>query len=137
MIATVRALIDRGAVLDVLGLGTLDNSAQANLTLNMLAAISEFERQIISERTKAKLAQKKADGAKLGRPVKVDNAELKARAKDLLASGSSWRNTAKALDISLSTLQRMMKQQPQKQRPETAPLAVEHHFFQYVTWNAE
>ncbi|BBL60731.1 recombinase family protein [Methylomonas koyamae] len=109
VIATVRALIDRGAVLDVLGLGTLDNSAQANLTLNMLAAISEFERQIISERTKAKLAQKKADGAKLGRPVKVDNAELKARAKDLLASGSSWRNTAKALDISLSTLQRMMK----------------------------
>ena len=109
VIETVRNFTTRGITLVVLGLGTLDNSAQSNLTLNMLAAISEFERAIISERTKSKLAQLKADGVKLGRPVKVDSAELKAKAKTLLDGGMSWRKTAKEIGVSLSTLQRMMK----------------------------
>jgi putative DNA-invertase from lambdoid prophage Rac len=109
VITTVRALVDRGITLVVLGLGTLDNSAQSTLTLNMLAAISQFERQIISERTKAKLDQLRADGVKLGRPVKKDDQELRARAQELFDAGTSWRATAKQLNVSLSTLQRMMK----------------------------
>lgn len=84
----------------------LESSAQANLTLNMLAAISEFERQIISERTKAKLQQMKAEGVKLGRPVKVDDETLRAKAQELFKNGVSWRGTAKELGVSLSTLQR-------------------------------
>ena len=75
----------------------------------MLAAISEFERQIISERTKSKLDQLKRDGVKLGRPVKVGNDELKSKAKDLITGGLSWRKTAAELNVSLSTIQRMMK----------------------------
>jgi putative DNA-invertase from lambdoid prophage Rac len=75
----------------------------------MLAAISEFERSIISERTKAKLDQLKADGIKLGRPVKHTDESLKAQADELFKGGSSWRATAKTLGMSLSTLQRMMK----------------------------
>ena len=51
VIATVKELAAAGIALEVLGLGKLDRSAQSQLTLNMLAAISEFERQIISERT--------------------------------------------------------------------------------------
>jgi putative DNA-invertase from lambdoid prophage Rac len=109
VIETVRNFTSRGITLVVLGLGTLDNSAQSNLTLNMLAAISEFERAIISERTKSKLAQLKADGVKLGRPAKVDSTELKTKAKTLLDGGTSWRKTAKAIGVSLSTLQRMLK----------------------------
>ncbi len=109
VITTVRNLTDRGVTLVVLGLGTLDNSAQSNLTLNMLAAISEFERQIISERTKSKLEQLKRDGVKLGRPVKVGNDELKSNARDLITGGLSWRKTAAELNVSLSTIQRIMK----------------------------
>jgi putative DNA-invertase from lambdoid prophage Rac len=109
VITTVRDLTERGIKLVVLGLGTLDNSAQSNLTLNMLAAISEFERQIISERTKSKLDQLKRDGVKLGRPVKVGNDELKTKAKNLITGGLSLRKTAAELNVSLSTIQRMMK----------------------------
>jgi putative DNA-invertase from lambdoid prophage Rac len=109
VIATVRNLTDRGITLVVLGLGTLDNSAQSNLTLNMLAAISEFERQIIGERTKAKLDQLKSEGKKLGRPVKVSNDELKAKTQELIAGGLSWRKTAAQVGVSLSTVQRIMK----------------------------
>ena len=109
VITTVRDLTERGIKLVVLGLGTLDNSAQSNLTLNILAAISEFERQIISERTKSKLDQLKRDGVKLGRPVKVGNDELRTKAKDLITGGLSLRKTAAELNVSLSTIQRIMK----------------------------
>lgn len=108
VVATVQQLTDKGVSLDVLGLGRLDNSAQSRLTLNMLAAISQFEREIIGERTKAKLAQLKADGVKLGRPVKVTSEQLKARALGLREAGTSMRATAKELGIALSTLQRLL-----------------------------
>ncbi|HET7833196.1 MAG TPA: recombinase family protein [Gallionella sp.] len=109
VIATIEALIARGVSVIVLGLGVLDSSPTSRLTLTMLAAISQFERELIGERTKAALAVKKANGVKLGRPVKITDEALKAKAKELLDAGTSWRKTAKELDISLSTLQRMMK----------------------------
>jgi len=109
VITTIEALTQRGVAVVVLGLGVLDNSPQSKLTLTMLAAISQFERELISERTKAKLAQLKADGVKLGRPVKSDDEALRERAKTLFASGLSWRKVAAELDVALSTLQRLMK----------------------------
>ena len=109
VIATIENLIDRGVAVVVLGLGTLDKSPQSRLTLTMLAAISQFEREMISERTKAKLAQMKADGMRLGRPVKCDNAALKEKATQLFSTGLSWRKVAVELDIALSTLQRLMR----------------------------
>ena len=109
VIATIRDLTERGVAIVILGLGTLDRTPQAKLTLAMLAAISEYERDLISERTKAKLAQLKADGKKLGRPVKVTDDALREKAEALFAQNLSWRKVAAELGIALSTLQRMMK----------------------------
>lgn len=109
VIATIRDLTERGVAIVILGLGTLDRTPQAKLTLAMLAAISEYERDLISERTKAKLAQLKADGKKLGRPVKVTDDALREKAKALFAQNLSWRKVAAELGVALSTLQRMMK----------------------------
>lgn len=109
VVATVEALIARGVSIVVIGLGVLDQSPTSRLTLTMLAAVSQFEKELISERTKAKLAQKKADGFKLGRPAKVDDAALKAKAEGLFSEGMSWRKVAGELNIALSTLQRLMK----------------------------
>ena len=108
VIHTVRSLADRGIALDVLGLGKLDGSPQSTLTLNMLAAISQFEREMISERTKSKLALLKLDGVKLGRPSKANSTELKNRAIELRASGLSYRKTAIELRVAVSTLQRLL-----------------------------
>ncbi|MDI3512772.1 MAG: putative DNA-invertase from lambdoid prophage Rac [Rhodocyclaceae bacterium] len=105
----IRDLTERGVAIVILGLGTLDRTPQAKLTLAMLAAISEYERDLISERTKAKLAQLKADGKKLGRPVKVTDDALREKAEALFAQNLSWRKVAAELGIALSTLQRMMK----------------------------
>ncbi|MDP1870309.1 MAG: recombinase family protein [Gallionella sp.] len=110
VITTIDTLVARGVSVVVLGLGVLDGSPTSRLTLTMLAAISEFERKLIGERTKEALAIKKANGVQLGRPKKIDNADLKAQAIALLNEQRlSWRKTAAQLDISLSTLQRLVK----------------------------
>ena len=109
VITTIDNLIARGVSVNVLGLGVLDNTPQSRLTLTMLSAISEFERGLISERTKAKLRQMKADGIRLGRPVKISDETLKTKALSLFSEGKSWRKVARELNIALSTLQRMMK----------------------------
>lgn len=111
VISTIENLTGMGVSVVVLGLGVLDQSPQSRLTLTMLAAISQFERELISERTKAKLAQLKAEGVKLGRPVKIDDVALRARADELFGQGLSWRKVANELGVALSTLQRLMKSQ--------------------------
>ena len=44
---------------------------------NMLATFSQFERRLISQRTKEALAVKKAEGARLGRPPTMPQAVVK------------------------------------------------------------
>ena len=109
VITTIQKLIGKGVSVAVLGLGVLDGSPQSNLTMTMLIAISSFERELISERTKAKLSQMRAEGIRLGRPRKVDDETLRARATELFGQGLSWRRVANETNIALSTLQRLMK----------------------------
>ena len=112
VISTIDSLIKRGVSVTVLGLGVLDNTPQSRLTLTMLSAISEFERGLISERTKAKLAQLKQEGVKLGRPAKINDQVLRERAVELFGQGLSWRKVAAETGVALSTLQGLMKAQP-------------------------
>ena len=62
----------------------MDNPHASKLTLHILAAVAEHEREAISERTKAALAAAKARGAQLGTPdaagaVKRMHAALRAK----------------------------------------------------------
>lgn len=57
-------------------------TAAGKLMFRMLAVLAEFERDIISERTKAALAVRKAQGVKLGSPrPRAGGAVLTARAR--------------------------------------------------------
>lgn len=67
--ATVETLADRGIRIHCLALGGVDlTSAAGRMTMQVLNAVAEFERDLLIERTQAGIARAKAEGKTLGRP---------------------------------------------------------------------
>lgn len=79
-------------------------TASGRLMFHVLGALAEFERSLISERTRAGLAAAKLRGAKLGRPPKL-NARQVRRAIHCLQS-CSLRRVARRFAVSPLTLKR-------------------------------
>ena len=79
----VRATVDRLAVLGVrvhcLALGGADLTSPAGrMTMGVIAAVAEFERDLLIERTQSGLARAKSQGKTLGRPPSLGDAAIKA-----------------------------------------------------------
>ena len=70
--------------------------------------MAEFERELIKERTALKRAASRANGAKFGRPRKVDDAEHIATARRMKADGHTAKDVAKYLGVSRATLYRYL-----------------------------
>ncbi len=80
LINTVHDLTARGVGLKVLtghGAAIDTTSAAGKLVFGIFAALAEFERELISERTVAGLASARARGRKGGRPFKMTAAKLR------------------------------------------------------------
>jgi DNA invertase Pin-like site-specific DNA recombinase len=69
--------------------------AMSRLLVTMLAAVAEFERDLIRERTRLGMAKAKAAGKRVGRPGGPRPAH--ADVARLRAAGRSWREIAAAL----------------------------------------
>ena len=107
----VETLKARGAGLHILtGAGaSMDTSKpEGRLLFGVLASVAEFERELIRERTTAGIKAARRRGAKFGRPLKLSPDRLDMAAQ-LLSSGRQWREVAKALDVSTSTLREGLK----------------------------
>lgn len=101
---TVRFFVERGIRLVVLQLGNLDLTSPAGeLMVKVLAAIADFERDLIIERTQAGQARARAAGKHMGRPSKTtekDREEIRRR----LTEGESVSSVARAFGISRGTV---------------------------------
>lgn len=82
------------------------SDSMSNLLFNILGSFAEFERELMLERQREGIAKAKEDGKYKGRIKKIDDSEIIAA---MNKEGASFRKVAKELDISLSTVQRAMK----------------------------
>jgi putative DNA-invertase from lambdoid prophage Rac len=79
------------------------STAAGRLQRNMLAALSEFERELILERTQAGIARARAAGKRFGRPPKYSE-PLREEILRRLSNGESSRAVSSALKVPAGTI---------------------------------
>lgn len=95
-------------------------TAGGKLVFHIFAALSEFERSLIQERTKAGLAAARARGRKGGRPRKLDTAQIR-KAKAMLQDPTiSKTEVAKHFNVTRATLNKALKPQTAQSITEAA-----------------
>lgn len=102
---SVQEFVDRVLTLDragvrfiatTQGIDTDQHSPAGKLLMHILAAIAEFERDLIRERVRAGVAEAKRRGKHCGRPKKVWRRDEAVRLRE---EGLSWRAIAARLGI--------------------------------------
>ena len=109
LINTVHDLTARGVGLKVLsghGAAIDTTTAAGKLVFGIFAALAEFERELISERTVAGLASARARGRKGGRPFKMTTAKLRLAMAAMGQSETKVADLCTELGITRQTLYR-------------------------------
>lgn len=104
--ATVELLAGDGIRVHCLALGGVDLTSPAGkMTMGVIAAVAEFERDLLIERTQAGLSRAKAEGKALGRPSALSAAQV-SEVQAKRAAGVSLGTLAKEYGVSRAAIQR-------------------------------
>lgn len=118
--STVKMLAENGVRVHCLQLGGLDlTSSAGTMTMHILNAMAQFERDLLIERTQAGVARAREKGKRFGRPPVLTDRQTKA-ARAELAAGASVSSLARKHGVSRQTIARL-KGAP----PDAAPGDVE------------
>ena len=105
--ATVEDLTGMGVRVHCLALGGVDLTSPAGkMTMSVIAAVTEFERDLLIERTQSGLSRAKSEGKTLGRPTALqgyDMDDVRVR----LAAGATVSALAKSYRTSRQTIMRI------------------------------
>ena len=107
--STVEALAKMGVRVHCLALGGVDLTSPAGkMTMGVIAAVAEFERDLLIERTQAGLNRAKAEGKALGRPssLSVEDHRIIMQRR---SEGASLGVLAKEYGVSRAAIQRVEK----------------------------
>jgi putative DNA-invertase from lambdoid prophage Rac len=107
--STVDNLAQGGVKVHCLALGGVDlTSAAGKMTMGVIAAVAEFERDLLVERTQAGLSRAKAEGKTLGRPSSL-TAEQQIMIRSQRSQGLSLGALAAEYGVSRAAIQRVEK----------------------------
>ena len=95
----LKVLTGQGAAIDT-------TTASGKLVFGIFAALAEFERELISERTKAGLESARARGRKGGRPYKMTRAKVRLAMASMGEPGTNVGDLCKELGVTRQTLYR-------------------------------
>ncbi|MGN8133529.1 recombinase family protein [Paraburkholderia sp. 22099] len=105
--ATVERLDAIGVRVHCLALGGVDlTSAAGKMTMGVISAVAEFERDLLIERTQAGLRRAKAEGKTFGRPSALTEAQ-RAMVAEQLNGGISVAQIAREMKTSRQTVMRV------------------------------
>jgi DNA invertase Pin-like site-specific DNA recombinase len=108
LIEVIQGLGAKGAGFRSLSENIDTTTAGGRLVFHMMGALAEFERSLISERTRAGIGAAKARGVLVGRRKALNSAQL-AHARMLLDGGESPSVVARTLKVGRSTLYRALQ----------------------------
>ncbi|MGB3279514.1 MAG: recombinase family protein [Pseudorhodobacter sp.] len=107
---TVAKLEDIGIRVHCLALGGVDlTSSAGKMTMNVINAVAQFERDLLIERTQSGLARAKAEGKMLGRPAAL-SADQQAEVKESIKNGEAISAIARQFKTSRQTIMRVRNQ---------------------------
>lgn len=105
--ATVEALAQIGVRVHCLALGGVDlTSSAGKMTMQVLAAVAEFERDLLIERTQQGLTRAKAEGKHCGRPTALTE-EQRSEVLQRLQRGEAVAALARDFHTSRQTIMRI------------------------------
>ena len=105
--STAEQLENANIRLHCLALGGVDlTSAAGKMTMGIITAVAEFERDLLIERTQSGMKRAKAEGKLLGRP-KILNDEKKNEIRSHLAKSPNISQIARDFNVSRQTIMRV------------------------------
>ncbi|MEI2606564.1 recombinase family protein [Erwinia aphidicola] len=104
---TVEQLALSGIRVHCLALGGVDlTSAAGKMTMQVISAVAEFEKDLLIERTHSGLVRARAAGKRFGRPPALSQEQRQA-ALEMLKTGTSISAVARELGTSRQTIMRL------------------------------
>lgn len=105
--STVERLENMGVRVHCLALGGVDlTSAAGKMTMQIISAVAEFERDLLIERTNAGISRAKADGKTFGRPSALTTVQQQ-EVRQLLEAGTAIAQIARQFKTSRQTIMRI------------------------------
>lgn len=111
--STIKLLTKLGVRVHCLALGGVDlTSPSGTMTMNVLNAVAQFERDLLIERTQSGLRRARSEGKALGRPSALSDKQ-KQNVRADLASGISVAAIARKFTTSRQTIMRIRDERSQ------------------------
>ena len=104
---TVARMDEAGIRVHCLALGGVDlTSSAGKMTMNVINAVAQFERDLLIERTQAGLSRAKAEGTPLGRPPAL-SADRQKIVREKIENGEPISAIARQMNTSRQTIMRV------------------------------
>jgi putative DNA-invertase from lambdoid prophage Rac len=106
--STVEQLANSGIRVHCLALGGVDLTSPAGkMTMQVIAAVAEFERDLLIERTQSGILRAKAAGKQFGRPPALNGKERAAVVERLDAGGTTIAQLSREFKTTRQTIMRV------------------------------
>lgn len=105
----IDGLKTRGIAIHIASMSIDTSSPFGKLLYTFISALAEFERDLLSERTKEGLAAARARGKRLGRPPKLSRRQVNNAARRIHERGESTKAVADSYGVASWTLLRAMR----------------------------